>query len=78
VTQTYPIELVMAFLHANGDVRDDGQLAALNGIRLREGHRDMLKRWQRYDTVALGKIDSFLMQYDLMLWELDHFLDLAA
>ena len=38
----------------------------------------MLKRWQRYDTVALGKIDSFLMQYDLMLWELDHFLELAA
>ena len=43
----------------------------INDVRMIPGHLDMIGRWACGDVVALEKVDSFLLRYDLMLFELE-------
>jgi hypothetical protein len=68
----YDRVVFMAFLDANGTHRDDGTLATLNERRLTESNRATLERWYKRDVIPLHKADGFLTQYDLMLFEREH------
>jgi hypothetical protein len=68
----YEAGAFFGFLDSVGERRDDGGFVSINELPVNFGHRDMLSRWERWSVIPTSKLDRFLMQYDLMLFELEN------
>jgi hypothetical protein len=73
---SYESEPVLAFIemYTERETWQNGGKPAvsINGIRLADGHRQRLNRWAAAERVSLDRVDKFLMHYDLMVSELEH------
>lgn len=71
----YEAQILLAFVAAHATERPDGQLLTLNEIAVSYSEREKLARWAKLTVVPTAKVDYFLMQHDLMLFELEHWAD---
>ncbi len=68
----YETEILKAFVQAHGFQRDDGEIHSLNEIQCSYSTRKKLTGWWEQTLIPMDRVDRFLMEHDLMLFELEY------
>ncbi len=68
----YETEILKAFVLEHGITRDDGELASLNEVACSYSTRKKLVGWWERPLIPMDRVDRFLMEHDLMLFELEY------